>query len=434
MPAAPAAPAAPPAAATPPPPPSIGAAAKGSVPAPSPMEESFAAMDKFTDMDDEQPEAKPAPPPKPTTKPPVKPPAKAPGEKPPKQEETPPVEEDEEGELDEQEQTDKGKGKEKESDPDKTPKGERLKPWPLVEKYKGMYNTAQKEIAELKSRQNGHEVPKEALEKITTLESRNKELEDEIRFTKYEKSQDYQDNYHKPYVEAWQKAVSELQEITITDANGQSRYGNSKDLLMLAQLPLGEARKVANQLFGEAADDMMAHRRIVRDLSDKQNKALEDARKNGGEREKQQSVEQQAKDKAAAESVGKAWSTINADAVAKYEFLRPVEGQTERNERLDKAVKFVDETMELSLNKAKTEQERESILRRHSALRNRAIGFSVLKHENKSLKAELAELKKSLTEFQKSEPTTGEAGHGASGSMVTDPMEAAMHGLAGLAE
>ncbi len=393
----------------------------------SPMDESFAAMDKFVDMDD-QPEAKPETPPKPAPKkPPVKPHVKAP-EKPPKEEEKPPKEEEA------PEQDPEQIGKEKDGEPDKTPKGERVKPWPLVEKYKTKAMQLEKENAELKSKQNGHEVPKEALEKINTLEARNKELEDEIRFTKYEKSQDYQDNYHKPYVEAWQRAVAEVQEITITDPNGQSRYGNSKDLLMLAQLPLGKARQLANQLFGDSADDMMAHRRSIVELADKQHKALEEARAKGGEREQQKSIEQQAKTKAVQEKMAAAWETINSEAVAKYDFLRPVEGETERNERLEKAVKFVDESFNLNVHNAKTEQERQDILRRHSALRNRAIGFSVLKHENKSLKSELEALKKSLTEFQESEPTAGEAGHNKGSSMSADPMEAALQGLANLAE
>jgi len=394
------------------------------------MDESFAAMNKFAETDDEQPEAKPAAPPKPPAKPGAKPTGKTPAEKPPKQEGKPPGEEEGE-EQQRQEQEQPG---EREGDAGKPPKGQKVKPWDLIDRFKGRAIQLEKENAELRAKQNGHELPKEALEKITTLETRNKELEGEIQFAKYEKSTDYLENYHKPYVEAWQKALGELKELTITDANGQTRYGNADDLLMLAQLPLGKARQLANQWFGDTADDMMAHRRVIRELSDKQHKALEEARSKGGEREQQQSIEQQAKDKVSQDNMAKAWHTINTEALAKHEFLRPVEGQTERNERLEKAVQFVDESFNLNVNNAKTEQERENILRRHSALRNRAIGFSVLKHENKSLKTELADLKKQLEEFQKSEPTAGEAGHERGSSMATNPMEAAMHDLANLAE
>lgn len=389
------------------------------------MDKAFSDMDRFVEEDTE---TKTTPPP-PGKKPPAKTPPKAP-EKPPKQEETPPVEE-EEAEQQEQELPDKGKVKDEDG---KAPKGQKLKPWDLVERYKTKATTLEKEVAELRSKVNGTTVPKEALEKITTLETRNKELEDEIRFTKYEKSKDYQDNYQKPYVEAWQKALGELKELTITESDGRTRQGNADDLLMLAQLPLGKARQLANQWFGDAADDMMAHRRAIRELSDKQHKALEEARTHGGEREKQAALEQQAKDEASSKAMAQAWATINEEHVKKYDFLRPVEGETERNEKLEKAIKFVDESFALSVHGAKTEQERQDVLRRHAALRNRAIGFAVVKHENKALKAKLAEVEKALAEFKESEPTAGEAGHDKSRSMVTNPMEHAMQSLADLAE
>ena len=70
-------------------------------------------------------------------------------------------------------------------------------------------------------------------------------------------------------------------------------------------------------------------------------------------------------------------------------------------------MKFVDETLKKNLNSAKTVEERDAIIKAHAALRNRAVGFSVLKHENVSLKAKVAELEKAIAEFQASEPTGG---------------------------
>lgn len=385
-------------------------------------------MDRFVDEGSED---------KPETPPPKKTPAKTPA-KPPekllKQEQTSPIEEEEEEGKRLEDPADKGNLKDKEGEEGKIPpKGQKVKPWDLLDKFKSRVVALEKENAELKAKSNGSEVPKEALDKINTLETRNKELEDEIRFTKFEKSKEYQDNYHKPYLEAWHKAVAELQELTITEADGRTRAGNAKDLLMLAQLPLGKARQLANQWFGDAADDMMAHRRVLRELSDRQEKALEDARANGGEREKQAALELKAKEEAAAKNLAKAWDTINGEATAKYEFLRPVDGQPERNTALEKAIKFVDDSFAMSVNSAKTEQERDDVIRRHSALRNRAIGFSVLKHENKSLRAENEELKKKVSEYEASEPTSGEQGHD-SRKMMTDPMTHALQGLADLAE
>jgi hypothetical protein len=402
------------------------------------MEQAFTDLANAADLEDELSEAKPAP--RPTPKTPPKAPVKAPVKPAPKAEAKPqkeleqPIKENEREEQEEQENPE-GKTEIKPEDKDQLdPKGKRIKPWDLLDKFKVRAISAERELAEIKSKNNGHEVPKEALDKITTLEARNQELENEIRFTNYEKSKEYQEQYNKPYMEAWDRAVGELNELTITDANGHVRQAGAKDLLILAKMPLGEAREYAEAKFGKAADDVMAHRRVVRELANKQHKALEEARSNGGEREKQQNLERETKERANSEKIAKEWHSINAEARSKYEFLKPVEGQQERNEKLEKAIKFVDDSLNLNLSQAKTEQERQDILRRHSALRNRAIGFSVLKHENKSLKAEIEDLKKSLAEFQTSEPTAGEQGHDPGSSISTDPMEAAMHGLAQLAE
>jgi hypothetical protein len=392
------------------------------------MDQAFTDLASAADLEDELPEAKPAP-----KQAPKAPPKKA--DKAAPKADVKPSTEVEQPPADEQEKEDNAEGKTEDKPEDKNqldPKGKRVKPWELLDKFKARAIAAETELAKVK--QNGHELPKEATDKITALETRNQELENEIRFTNYEKSKEYQEQYHKPYIEAWERAVDELGELTVTDANGHVRRAGAKDLLILAKMPLGEAREYAESKFGKAADDVMAHRRTVRELANKQHKALEDARANGGEREKQQNLERETRDRANGEKIAKEWHSINSEAQAKYEFLKPLEGQQERNEKLEKAIKFVDDSFNLNLSQAKTEQERQDILRRHSALRNRAIGFSVLKHENKSLKTEIEELKKNLAEYQTSEPSAGEAGHDAGSSMSTDPMESAMHGLAQLAE
>jgi hypothetical protein len=115
----------------------------------------------------------------------------------------------------------------------------------------------------------------------------------------------------------------------------------------------------------------------------------------------------QAKQKARSEETAKVWSQVNAEALEKYEYLRPVDGETERNEKLEKATAFVDATLKKNLGQAKTVEERDAIIKAHAALRNRAVGFSVLKHENVGLKAKVAELEKAIAEFQASEPTKG---------------------------
>lgn len=303
-------------------------------------------------------------------------------------------------------------------------------PWKLVEAYKGRAIKAELRIAELEAAHKPGEIPADIKEKFSTLEARNKELEDEIRHVNYSKSNEFVETYQKPYEQAWASAIADLKELVITNDDGSSRQATAHDLIALANMPLGQARIEAKKMFGDSADDVMAHRRVIRDLSEKQNKALDEAKTKGGEREQQRTAEMTAKQKARAEATAKVWHAVNEEAVQKYEYLRPVEGETERNAKLEKAQKFVDETMKKSLSQAKTDEERDQILRSHAAVRNRAIGFSVMKHENVTLRAKVAELEKALAEFQGSEPTGGALKNGGGGEGGGDEMSNAMSRMA----
>jgi hypothetical protein len=320
--------------------------------------------------------------------------------------------------------------------PDGKPLAEKQKksPWQFVEKLKKDNLGLQKRIVELESAApKPGELPPEAKEKFTVLEARNKELEDEIRFVNYSKSKEFVDTYEKPYHDAWATALADIKELSVANEDGSTRQASVQDLLALSNMPLGQARATAKAWFGDSADDVMAHRRVLRDLSDKQTKALEDSKKFGSERDQQRRAEMEAKQKAHAEETGKVWHAINAEATEKYEFLRPVEGQTERNELLEKANKFVDDTFKQHIGQAKTQEERNQILRAHAAVRNRAIGFSVLKHENKTLRAELESLRKSLEEFQGSEPTVGEPRQHENGERSGGTLEDAIRDMGRLA-
>lgn len=404
----PAAPAKPAAAAKPATPP---AAAKVT----NPFEEANAAMARFAEPDQEEPKPPGA------AKPPAKPASAAkPGEA-----EEPEAEIEEEPKPGEEGKADEKLGPDGKPIADGKPGG-RPSPWKLVDYHKARALKAELRVAELEAAHKPGELPKEHQEKFATLEARNKELEDEIRYVNFSKSKEFVETYQKPYEEAWANAIADLKELVITNEDGSTRVATAQDLIALANMPLGQARATAKEWFGDSADDVMSHRRTIRDLSDKQNKALEDSKKGGTERDQQRAAEQQAKHKARAEETAKVWNAINEEAVAKYEYLRPVEGETERNEKLEKAKTFVDDTFKKNVNQAKTQEERDQILRAHAALRNRAIGFSVLKHENVSLKAKVAELEKALAEFQGSEPQGGEPAHEGNGEGGGDEMGAAM--------
>lgn len=357
----------------------------------NPFDQANLDMERFSDPDQEEP--KPPGEQKAIAKPATKADAKV------TEVEEPEAKVDEESKLGEEPKADETKPAD--GKPGKT------SPWKLVESYKKTNTQLQKEIADLRQSIKPGELPKEHQDRFAAIEARNKELEDEIRHVNYSKSKEFADQYQKPYEEAWVNAISDLKELVITNDDGSSRAATAQDLIALANMPLGQARATAKAWFGDSADDVMSHRRTIRDLSEKQTKALEASKTQGSERDQQRTAEMQAQQKARAEETAKVWSQYNSEAVEKYDYLRPVEGETERNEKLEKAQKFVDDTLKANINSAKTQEERDQIIRAHSALRNRAIGFSTLKHENVSLKAKVAELEKAIAEFQASEPTNG---------------------------
>jgi hypothetical protein len=360
----------------------------------NPFDQANADMERFTDPDSEEPKPPGAP------KTPLK--AKATGK--PGEAEEPAKLEDDAKPADESKPEEKVGPDGKPGEPEKPGK---TSPWKLVESYKKSNAQLQQEIAELRTSMKPGELPKEHQDKFSAIEARNKELEDEIRHVNYSKSKEFAEQYQKPYEEAWVNAIADLKELVITNDDGSSRAATAQDLIALSNMPLGQARATAKAWFGDSADDVMAHRRTIRDLSDKQTKALEDSKTHGSERDQQRTAEMQAKHKARSEESAKVWAQVNAEAVEKYEYLRPVEGETERNEKLEKATAFVDATLKTNISQAKTVEERDKIIKAHAALRNRAVGFSVLKHENQSLKSKVAELEKAIAEFQASEPTNG---------------------------
>jgi len=72
-------------------------------------------------------------------------------------------------------------------------------------------------------------------------------------------------------------------------------------------------------------------------------------------------------------------------------------------------VAFVSDALSSKANDPNlTEEQRANVIKKHVALRNRAIAYSVLVHENKQLKAMLAEKENALKAYGDSAPTDGE--------------------------
>jgi len=288
----------------------------------------------------------------------------------------------------------------------------KVNPWKVIDEHKKARSQLEAEVADLKKLVANPETRKAEVERLSAIEKRNQELEETIKFVDYSKSKEFTEKYQKPYEAAWTRAMSELKELTVEDtATGETRSMAPADLLDLVNLPLLKAREKADELYGAAANEVMAYRKEIRGLYEQQSQALDQARKSGVEKHQQDTAQHAQKMQALQAETSKHWEAVNK-AILENEttgpYFRPVEGNDEINGRLEKGYKFVDETMAMNpLNPSLTPEQRQDAIKRHASLRHRAAAFGRMRHEVETLRKQYAEVRKKLTQFEGSVPNFG---------------------------
>lgn len=287
----------------------------------------------------------------------------------------------------------------------------RVSPWKLVDEYKGKLAAAEKEVAEARAAVLPDADRRKYDERITKAEARQKELESHMAYVDYSKTEEFQTKFVAPYNKAWEKALGELKEITVVDPASQTeRQVTAQDMLDLVNLPLGKARAMANEVFGEFADDVMNHRKSIKELFDAQHTALEDAKKNGAERVKHAQEENTRKATEMQRTVNETWDRENKSVLedpTHGPLFKPREGDEVWNQRLAKGFELVDRAFKESpMDPALTPEQRQAVIRRHAAVRNRAASWGAIRAENDSLKAKMTAMEKELAEYRGSEPVT----------------------------
>jgi hypothetical protein len=290
-------------------------------------------------------------------------------------------------------------------------KGKKLSPWRLVDQWKSKTAQLERELAELRANAAPPAEVKALKEQLAERETKLKEYEDEIRYVNYQKSPEYIEKYQKPYEAEFKRAVAELSEVNVTNPDGTTRPANAEDMLALVQLPLGRAREVADQLFGPFADDALMHRRAIKDKFDTMRTALDEAKTRAADYHKQKAEQETKFQSEAAQFVAEAWERANRDTITDKtygQYFTPREGDREWNQRLAKGSELVDRAFrenpyDPKLNPA----QREEVIRRHAAIRNRAAGWGALRGENIKLRSQISALETELKAFKKSEPGQG---------------------------
>lgn len=246
-------------------------------------------------------------------------------------------------------------------------------------------------------------------EEVTTLQSRleaaekrRDELENEIHFVDYSKSADYREKFEKPYQAAWSKALGEITQLSRFMPDGSTRKAVEADILALANSPLDELDKKAEEWFPNSAARVIRHVEKIKDLAEAQSDALEKARTEGAERAKTSEITR----KASTEKTVKMLEEAHTAIATKWPHMfGPVEDDTEGNALLEKGEAMYQKAFRPTAdNGPKNEQE---AIQLHALVRNKVRNHDRLWLWLKQSRAKNKELESALAEYEASNPNGG---------------------------
>ncbi len=295
----------------------------------------------------------------------------------------------------------------------------KVKAWPLVDKWRNRALQLEKEVLDMKSKPTPESPDIKPLnerlthttEALTKAEARLKELDEELKFTAYEKSDEFKTSYVKPYEDAWTKALHDLKGLQVTLSDGAQREIGWQDVQALANMEPDVRRRTIKEQFPDDVQEVTGHVKSIRDLADKQKQALEDARKNGETHSKQKLEGSQRQLQQMTTEIVQAWTAANSEA-PKHErhgkYFAPVDSDQEGNELLKKGYEKADAAFAANpLDPKLSPEQRAEIVKRQAAQRNRSAAYSRLVHWVEKRDARIAELESKLKEYEDSEPGPG---------------------------
>jgi hypothetical protein len=238
------------------------------------------------------------------------------------------------------------------------------------------------------------------------IRKRNEELDTEVRFLDYTKSQEYKAKFEEPLRDAWKSALDDIDGVTITNDDGTTRPASHHDISALLGMKTAQAAVKAQELFGAAAPEIMVHRRRLIELKNGRETAIKDWREKGVARQSERETEQQNNMRHIHGAFDEEFKSAETDHPAL--FGRDAD-DSEANGLLDDGDKLVRiATKGEGLDASMSPLERAETMARaqaHMAVRARAFGRERLRVIR--LQRENEDLKKKLEGITKSEPGSG---------------------------
>lgn len=230
-------------------------------------------------------------------------------------------------------------------------------------------------------------------ERQAEIEKRNQELEESIRFVDYQKSKEFKTQYKEPLDKAVESAVQELASIKLET---EDRTGTANDFQALLRMDTKTAAARARELFGDAAPEILAHRRNVLGLVAKRNQAIEEFRTKGAERE-------QAQVKEFEETTLRLNGIFDDHLKSRFEGDPEIYGEPKDDPEAAKLFQDGRSLVELAF-RPKTQIPAEKMARVQAEVAARAVGYGRALHQLAKQQATIQELKAKLEQYEHSEP------------------------------
>ena len=309
----------------------------------------------------------------------------------------------------------------KKDEPAPATKIETAKPEPTsIKQFREQYEMTKKErddfaakVSELEraksegTRKEVEEATKALKAEMDSIRKNAEELDTEVRYLNYTRSTEYKQKYESPLREAWQTALGDIEGIRVTDEDGTERDANHQDIMVLLNVPVAKAAIIAQETFGPAAPEIMAHRRRLIELTQARDKSIAEWKEKGAQREVEKSKQvetRQSRSRELFESQFADYEKTHAQLFGKEE------GDEDGNRLLDESDRLIkialkgegvdadmgyDDKVDL-ITKAQAQV----------ALRARAYGRERLRVIR--LQQKVAELEKKVGKVRSSEPGQGE--------------------------
>lgn len=285
-------------------------------------------------------------------------------------------------------------------------------PWHLLKAEKAARAAHAKELEELRKQVPSAETRKSEVAELEKLRKERNELLENIRYKDYEQHPEFKQKYDEPYKDAWKVATRNLRGITKVDDTGRAAVLGTEDLandlLELVNMTTPKAREVAEELYGDSANDVMIERDKIKTAFDNRMEALNRSRTEGTEKEQARMQEERRRAEALSLELKTTYDKANeyhAKDPRMKEFFQPIEGDEEANTILESGYKMVDEAFSKSpMDPSLTDKERATLVKKHAAVRHRSAGFGRVKYLLSKERAITSELRAKLAEYEGTVP------------------------------